>query len=122
MPFVRFLRTPSEAEAGPNHEFREGELHHVSARSLAYWLGVRPAAVIEAAKPEEPFEDAEDDLFEADRGALSPVREFRHAGRGLWHVYVGEQRITERAIPRVEAERLLADPTSEPDAADDLDA
>lgn len=47
MPFVRFLRTPHDAEAGPGHGFREGGVYEVSGRSLAYWRGIIPEAVEE---------------------------------------------------------------------------
>jgi hypothetical protein len=45
MPRIRFLRTPTEAEGGPGHPFREGTAHDVAPRSARRWLEMEAAVL-----------------------------------------------------------------------------
>ena len=133
MPLILFTRTPSIAEGGPGHPFREGAVHDVAPRSARRWLdigcavpapadpdplitrteirsdGAEPLAVFQ--KLNAPVStEAMVELVEAGGEAPpKPARQLRHAASGRWHVWEGETRLTERALPRPEAEALAAE-------------
>lgn len=53
MPRILFTRTPSEAEGGPGHPFREGTVHELHPRSFRRWLDMEAGvpAPLPAAAP-----------------------------------------------------------------------
>lgn len=116
MPLARFLRTPSEAEAGPGHRFEAGGVYEMSARSFARWEARGYVEIVEPPDAEQP------DPFGATASpsmqpqslpvtgvmAVPQKREMRHAGRGMWHVFAGTEQLTERPVPRADAEAMVA--------------
>ena len=136
MPKILFTRTPSEAEGGPGHDFAEGQIYDVSARSARRWFDLGFA--VEPPRPQiitqrigdgeiqmrilpEPVSIEAFEAAIADGSASSitavetggqappvivPLRHIRHAASGKWHVYEGERRLTDRAIPKEEAQAM----------------
>jgi hypothetical protein len=47
MPKIRFTRTPTEAEGGPNHIFFEGTVHDLKPRSVRRWLEMEAAVLVD---------------------------------------------------------------------------
>jgi len=116
MPRILFTRTPSEAEAGPGHDFAAGRIYDVAPRSARRWLEL--GAALPAPEAEASLSDfvpvgtiaaAEFEAVEAGGEAppvIVPARHIRHAAAGKWHAYEGERRLTERAVAKEEAQAI----------------
>ncbi len=54
MPKVKFVRTPTEAEAGPGGEFKIGEVYEVGMKSWRRWIEIGCAVDWKDEVPVEP--------------------------------------------------------------------
>jgi len=117
---VRFLETRT-VQAANGETFEEGQVYDLRPSSARHWTSRGVAVEVRDEQPApSPLPPAADTVPAAPETvpaadepetAAEQGPRLMHAGRGMWHVVAadGTTRLTERALPRDEAEAALAE-------------